>query len=86
MKQDVKKKEEEQKKDSLSKVREQFNKIKDQATHRVVTLITDSCCGCGCYDIEIKRTVPFDSPLKDGDRVTHMEDGDTMADDDDDDD
>jgi len=36
---------------------------------REVILRANSCCGCGCYDVEIKRTVPYDSPLKNGSHV-----------------
>ena len=39
---------------------------------RTVKLITQSCCGCGCHDIEISRVVDANSPLQNGDRVTEM--------------
>lgn len=36
---------------------------------RFVTLRAESCCGCGCSDIKIKRKVPEDSHLQDDDYV-----------------
>jgi hypothetical protein len=36
---------------------------------RTVKLVYEYCCGCGCWDLKIKRIVPFDSKLKDGDRI-----------------
>lgn len=44
---------------------------------RVVILKYKSCCGCGCDFIDIQRTVPYDSPLKDGDNAGAYQKGDT---------
>ena len=43
---------------------------------RKVHLLYESCCGCGCADETIIRTVAADSPLKDGDRITKLLPGD----------
>lgn len=47
---------------------------------RDVTLVYTSCCGCGCYDIQIRRTVPYDSDLHDGDTVYSLEPEDVKLD------
>lgn len=54
------------------------NKVNE---HRTVNLVYKSCCGCGCYDTNITRVVPFDSPLQNGDRVETMLPTDEYADD-----
>ena len=55
---------------SSKNVAEEKQKIKNT---RVVTLRCNykACCGCGCYTqmIRVKRTVAYDSPLKDGDYI-----------------
>lgn len=45
---------------------------------RVVRLVYNSCCGCGCYDETVERTVPFNSPMKNGDRITKLLDDDEI--------
>lgn len=47
----------------------------DQLT-RVVKLIYESCCGCGCRDVTVSRRVQWDSPLQDGDFITELHDTD----------
>lgn len=47
---------------------------------RVVLLKYEACCGCGCADLTVKRTVPFDSKLQSGDRIKEMEKNDEMID------
>lgn len=47
----------------------------DNGTRRVKLYYT-ACCGCGCHDEVLYRTVPTNSPLKDGDYVTDIEDND----------
>jgi len=59
-----------------SKLKEKVEQLASQPVTREVTLSYKSCCGCGCDWIDIIRTVPFDSPLQDGDRVKEMLPGD----------
>lgn len=39
---------------------------------RTVNLRYKTCCGCGCSEEKIRREVPLDSKLKDGDVVTNL--------------
>lgn len=55
---------------------QQFEAIKEKPITRVVLLKYNSCCGCGCRTTNIKREVPYDSPLQDGDTVNKLEKGD----------
>jgi hypothetical protein len=57
---------------------EKLNAISSTPATRKVRLVTQSCCGCGCSDVDIERTVPYNSPLNDGDRVSKIEDTDTV--------
>lgn len=50
--------------------------VKETKKTRIVYLKYKSCCGCGCNDMNVRRTVPFDSPLKDGDRIKEIQKGD----------
>jgi len=50
-------------------LKETFENIKKTETHRRIRLYFRSCCGCGCYDVQLERIVPFDSPLQDGDHI-----------------
>ena len=50
-----------------------------QPETRRVRLVYKSCCGCGCSDTNVYRTVPYDSNLKDGDRIKALEPGDKMS-------
>ncbi len=75
-----------QTKDTLSKdfglkssIKERFEAISSQPATRTVNLITQSCCGCGCSDVDITRVVPFDSPLNNGDRVGKILEGDRVS-------
>ena len=43
--------------------------IAERKFKRKVILVSQSCCGCGCSDIELERVVDNDSPLKSGDRI-----------------
>ncbi len=54
---------------------EKENKI--EITRKVI-LVYSSCCGCGCSDVDVARTVPFDSPLKSGDRIFDTIKGDEI--------
>ncbi len=47
-----------------------------QAETRIVTVLYNSCCGCGCDTYEYKREVPIDSPLQNGDSIDTVLDGD----------
>jgi len=46
-----------------------MSKLKAGDCERVVTLVMEDCCGCGCWDVKVERVVNADSPLKDGDRI-----------------
>lgn len=63
---------------SVNNFREKFEALSANPATRVVNLIASSCCGCGCSDIEIRRIVPFNSTLKDGDRVKEIERSDEI--------
>lgn len=56
----------------------EFEKLKQAPTTRKVKLIYKAICGCGEGDYEIEREVPFDSPLKNGDRVDTLLDIDRI--------
>ena len=45
---------------------------------RVVVLKYKSCCGCGCTDLDVERTVAYDSPLQNGDRIEDTMPGDNI--------
>ena len=81
MKQDLIK-EFEKKKQEKNPLKQKFDEVTADVIElpatRVVKLVFSSCCGCGCSDVEIKREVPFDSKLKDGDRITKLEKKDKM--------
>lgn len=63
------KKEKEIEQNSLDHIKGQFEEIKSKKTTRVVTLKYNSCCGCGCMDVDVKREVDENSSLRDGDRI-----------------
>lgn len=54
---------------SSTSFKEKFEAIASTPATRTVRLYAQSCCGCGCSDIEIERTVAYDSPLQNGDRI-----------------
>ena len=62
--------------DNLQQLREKFADLTTakgiEQQERTVTLVYKSCCGCGCRDMKISRSVSYDSPLKDGDRVKEL--------------
>lgn len=60
----------------FNNLKEKFEKISSQPATREVKLIYQSCCGCGCHDTTVVRTVPYDSSLKNGDRISSLEKGD----------
>lgn len=80
----LQKKREEKKGTSLEDLRSNFEKEKAKTVNkpkdRKVTLIYKSCCGCGCSDVRLERVVPYDSPLKNGDRVKTYENSDKVID------
>lgn len=55
----------------LDPLKNKFSEIRETpiARTRIVKLRYESCCGCGCHDVWIKREVPADSPLRDGNYV-----------------
>lgn len=61
-------------------LKERFNTITSRSlpSKREVTLKYNSCCGCGCSEFELKRTVDFNSPLQDGDYTTDYLDTDIL--------
>lgn len=64
--------------ENLDKLRDQYRKEDITVSHRIVTLKYKSCCGCGCSYSDIKRTVPSDSELQDGDITEDYEPDDEM--------
>lgn len=46
---------------------------KEKVVTKIITLYYQSCCGCGCNDVALKREVPMDSKLKDGSRISYDE-------------
>jgi hypothetical protein len=65
-------------KNSLGELKAKFDKISSQPATRDVKLLYSSCCGCGCSDVEVLRTVPYDSPINDGDRINKIRDTDQI--------
>ncbi len=63
-------------KNNSSSVLDEYDKIKEQKTHRTVVLLYKSCCGCGCYETKVERIVPYDSLLQSGDYIKSIERGD----------
>lgn len=62
---------------SLDDLRQQFGELSEKKDeYRVVTLKYKSCCGCGCSYSDIRRTVPMNSSLNDGDIVKDLEEDD----------
>lgn len=79
MKQDTKKKEQKsdlEATDEMAGLKAEFEKVQATPLTRTVTLKYKSCCGCGCSYVDIRRKVPYDSPLKDGDITKTTEKGD----------
>jgi len=59
-----------------STLKDRFQSIKNAETQpetRVVKVYYKSCCGCGCSTVNLERTVPYDSELRNGDRVDRIE-------------
>lgn len=55
---------------SLSGVQEILETpVQETPKYRYVELRAESCCGCGCSELKIKRKVKYDSHLQDGDYV-----------------
>lgn len=52
--------------------------VKERTQDRDVFLKWKSCCGCGCTDMAVRRVVPGDSPLKDGDRIKEVSSSDKI--------
>lgn len=73
---------------SSESLREKFNSQKEKVIDtqinkedRVVRLFAkmDQLCGCGGKeDVEVNRTVPWDSPLQDGDHVEGLDETDEI--------
>lgn len=66
------------KKEESESLSESMKKVQEEPVEkfRQVELEYESCCGCGCYGYTIRRTVPMDSDLQDGDVVHSLEPGD----------
>ena len=56
----------------------EFEALKKVEVTRVVTLRYRSCCGCGCDEYDVQRTVAQDSSLQDGDRIDSLLDDDDI--------
>jgi len=63
------------------KFKKAFEEIKNTTTTRIVYVLYESCCGCGCADIDLIRTVDSSSTLQTGDRVSNIEENDYFPDD-----
>jgi hypothetical protein len=78
--------------DALAALKKEFQSLVEKQTPiestavqpvstRIVRVMVSSCCGCGCVDVEITRSVPIDSSIKDGDYVGAIQDGDQLYED-----
>jgi hypothetical protein len=69
---------------SLQSFQKDFQSEKENTvqvpTERIVYLWYKSCCGCGCNDIWLERTVPFGSSLKHGDKAKDLNKSDKVLD------
>ena len=67
----------------LDEMRQVFNEVKNKNVSipptRIVNLVFNSCCGCGCSDIKVMREVEYDSPLQDGHRIEELLTTDTVV-------
>ena len=63
---------------SNTAIKQKFEEIQTTPVTREVTLKYRSCCGCGCSDVSVQRTVPYDSPLQNGDRISELGPNDKM--------
>jgi len=80
--------ESDQEQSGLESLKEKFSKEKakvidteiSQEDRQVrLTVTMDQFCGCGGKeDVEVTRTVPWDSPLNDGDKVEGFHDSDEI--------
>ena len=80
----------EQKEDSLESLKDKFAQEREKVIDtevskedRLVKLVVsmDQICGCGGKDdVNVIRTVPWDSELKDGDKVDGFDDSDEVQD------
>lgn len=69
--------------EGLEGLKERFQEEKSHEAqvhdrYRKVRLVHYQSCGCGLEDIEIEREVPYDSPWQDGDRITELEEADSV--------
>jgi len=64
--------------DSMTSMKEKFEAISSTPATRDVILKYQSCCGCGCSDVDVKRTVPYNSDLQSGDRINDLGPNDEM--------
>lgn len=69
MKQKLKENEEVKANSGLDALRQEFKQEASKELTREVTLVVYETCGCGGSDFNIKRSVPFGSPLKNGDSI-----------------
>jgi hypothetical protein len=59
-------------KDSISSAKMKFEEISSTPVTRDVTLKYRSCC------VDVMRTVPYDSPFQNGDRISDLGPNDKM--------
>lgn len=60
----------------LDGIRKELKEVEPAVAVRIVNLQYKACCGCGCSLVNVKRTVPVDSDLKDGDIIKEVLDDD----------
>lgn len=67
---------------SSATLKEAFEKEKadivERPKTRMVKLKYESCCGCGCDTVRLKREVPYDSDLQNGDMADDIEEDDIL--------
>lgn len=65
---------------NLDQLQSELEQLKEETPElvqmREVILVYKSCCGCGCKDLKLRRIVPADSDLVNGDRAYDLEDAD----------
>lgn len=61
---------------SNNKFKLKVEELTKNPVYRKVKLAYVSSCGCGSYTTWVMRTVPYDSPLRDGDYIRRLENGD----------
>lgn len=63
---------------SFDQIKADFENIQATPLTRTVILKYKSCCGCGCSTVDLRREVPHDSHLQNGDYADDVEDNDEI--------